>query len=75
MNISNKKPLIYHILTGDIISAMNYLKGVYGVSEGFICNKADVKLSTYCLYKKGQIKILGADKRDALLKTIKEMYL
>ena len=69
MNISNKKPLIDHILTGDIISA------VYGVSEGFICNKADVKLSTYCLYKKGQIKILGADKRDALLKTIKEMYL
>ena len=52
MNISNKKPLIDHILTGDIISAMNYLKGVYGVSEGFICNKADVKLSTYCYTKR-----------------------
>ena len=75
MSIDNKKPLIDYILNNDVVGAMSYLKSNYGVSEGFICNKANVKLSTYSLFKKGAIKIFGADKRDALLNVIKEMYL
>lgn len=75
MSIDNKKPLLDLILLNDIVGAMNYLKQCYGVSEGFICNKANVKLSTYSRYKKGDIKVLGTDKAEALLNTVKEMYL
>ncbi len=75
MSIDNKKPLIDYILNNDVIEAMSYLKANYGVSEGFICNKANVNLSTYSRYKNGDFKRLGADKREALLNVLKEMYL
>lgn len=75
MSIDNKSPLVDYIFNKDIVGAMGYLKECYGVSEGFICNKANVKLSTYSLFKKGEIKTLGADKREALLNVLKEMYL
>lgn len=75
MSIDNKEPLIDYILDDDVIGAIGYLKEHYGVSEGFICNKANVNLSTYSLYKKGDIKILGADKKEALLNVIEGMYL
>lgn len=75
MSIDNKKPLVDYILNKDIVRAMSYLKECYGVSEGFICNKANVNLSTYSLFKKGEIKTLGADKREALINVLKEMYL
>lgn len=75
MSIDNKKPLIDYILNNDVIGAMRYLKSNYGVSEGFICNKANVKLSTYSRYKNGDFKRLGADKREALISVLKEMYL
>lgn len=75
MSIDNKKPLVDYILNKDIVRAIGYLKECYGVSEGFICNKANVNLSTYSLFKKGEIKTLGADKREALINVLKEMYL
>lgn len=75
MSIHNKKPLVDYIFNNDIVGAMSYLKECYGVSEGFICNKANVKLSTYSLFKKGEIKTLGADKREALINVLKERYL
>lgn len=75
MSIDNKKPLINCILSGDVIGAIGYLKEYYGVSEGFICNKANVNLSTYSRYKKGDLKSIGADKREALINVLKEMYL
>lgn len=75
MSIDNKKPLINYISNNDVLGAIGYLKEFYGVSEGFICNKANVGLSTYSSYKKGDIRELGADKREALIKVIKEMYL
>lgn len=75
MSIDNKMPLADYILNNDVIGAMSYLKGNYGVSESFICNKANVGLSTYSTYKKGDIKVLGADKREALISVLKEMYL
>lgn len=75
MSIDNKKPLIDYILSGDVIGAIEYLKESYGVRESFICNKANVNLSTYSRYKKGYLKSIGADKREALLNVLKEMYL
>lgn len=75
MSIDNKKPLVDYIFNNDVVGAIGYLKRCYGVSEGFICNKANVNLSTYSLYKKGEIKSIGADKREALINVLKEMYL
>lgn len=75
MSMDKQRQLIEIILSGDVLGAMTYLKNSYGVSEGFICNKANVNLSTYSRYKKGEIKILGADKKDALINTVKEIYL
>lgn len=75
MNIDNKKPLEDYIFRDDIVGAMRYLKECYGVSESFICNKANVKQSTYNLFKNEKIKELGTDKREALINTVKEMYL
>lgn len=75
MNMDNKNSLNDYIMAEDIIGVMTYLKENYGVSEGFMCNKAQVKHPTYSRFKKGYIKTLGADKREALLNTVKEMYL
>lgn len=75
MTLNKKGALKNYIEAKDVIGAMTLLKNTFGVLEGFICNKANVNIATYSRYKKGDIKTLGADKREALINVIEEMYL
>ena len=61
--------------TGDIKTALDILIKEKGINLKFLCNKANVNYSLICKYKDNKIDNIGQDKKEALLKTIKELYL
>lgn len=64
------KELVTH---GDVLEVLEYLKTL-GVSNKKICELSGVKVSTLCRYKSGEF-ILGIDKQEKILDTVKRVYL
>lgn len=64
------KELVTH---GDVLEVLEHLKTL-GVSNKKICELSGVKVSTLCRYKNGEF-ILGDDKQQKILDTVKKVYL
>lgn len=58
---------------GNVLEVLEQLKTL-GVSNRKICSLSGVKISTLCRYKQGEF-ILGDDKQQMILDTVKKVYL
>ena len=61
------------LTSGNVFEVLEHLKTL-GVSNKKICELSDVKVSTLCRYKNGEF-ILGDDKKQKILDTVKRVYL
>ena len=61
------------VTSGDVLEVLEHLKTL-GVSNKKICDLSGVKVSTLCRYKNGEF-ILGNDKQQKILDTVKRVYL
>ena len=61
------------VTSGNVLEVLEHLKTL-GVSNKKICELSDVKVSTLCRYKNGEF-ILGDDKKQKILDTVKRVYL
>ncbi len=61
------------VTSGNVLEVLEHLKTL-GVSNKKICELSDVKVSTLCRYKNGEF-ILGDDKQQKILDTVKRVYL
>lgn len=61
------------VTSGNVLEVLEHLKTL-GVSNKKICELSDVKVSTLCRYKNGEF-ILGDDKQQKILDTVKKVYL
>lgn len=61
------------VTSGDVLQVLEHLKTL-GVSNKKICELSGVKVSTLCRYKNGEF-ILGDDKQQKILDTVKRVYL
>ena len=61
------------VTSGNVLEVLEHLKTL-GVSNKKICDLSGVKVSTLCRYKNGEF-ILGDDKKQKILDTVKRVYL
>lgn len=61
------------VIQGNVLEVLYHLKTL-GISNKKICELSGVKNSTVCRFKKGEF-MLGDDKQQRILETVKRVYL